>query len=238
MTMSQRIVFLDTETTGLSPAQGDRVIELGCVEMVNRAATGRTFHYYLNPQGKAIDAGAQAVHGISSAFLADKPLFKDIAQDFITFIRDAEVVIHNAPFDIGFLNAELERVGIKPMKTASNCTVTDTLVLAKNQYPGKRNSLDGLCDRFAVNRSNRNLHGALLDARLLAEVYLNLTRSQESLGMALQHASMPTLGAAFDSSRLAAFSPSPEDQAAHELHLDALEKDKKGISLWRSPVGA
>ncbi len=232
--MTQRTVFLDTETTGLSPAQGDRVIELGCVEMINRVATGRTFHFYLNPQGKSIDAGAQAVHGISSAFLADKPVFKDIAADFIAFIQGAEVVIHNAPFDIGFLNAELERVGMKPMKIAANCTVVDTLVLAKNQYPGKRNSLDGLCDRFAVNRSNRNLHGALLDARLLAEVYLNLTRSQESLGMALQHASMPTLSATFDSVELTVFIPCEEDLAAHEVHLDALEKDKKGASLWRS----
>jgi DNA polymerase-3 subunit epsilon len=236
--MTQRIVFLDTETTGLSPAQGDRVIELGCVEMVNRAATGRTFHYYLNPQGKSIDAGAQAVHGISAAFLADKPVFKDIAADFIDFIKDAEVVIHNAPFDIGFLNAELERVGLKSMKVASNCSVTDTLVLAKNQYPGKRNSLDGLCDRFAVNRSNRNLHGALLDARLLAEVYLNLTRSQESLGMALQHASMPTLSASSGAARLKAFSPSLEDLAAHEAHLDGLEKEKKSVSLWRVQLQA
>jgi DNA polymerase-3 subunit epsilon len=236
--MTQRIVFLDTETTGLSPAQGDRVIELGCVEMVNRAATGRTFHYYLNPQGKSIDAGAQAVHGISTAFLADKPVFKDIAADFIDFIKDAEVVIHNAPFDIGFLNAELERVGLKPMKVASNSSVTDTLVLAKNQYPGKRNSLDGLCDRFAVNRSNRNLHGALLDARLLAEVYLNLTRSQESLGMALQHASMPTLSASAGAAQLKAFVPSFDDMSAHETHLDGLEKEKKSASVWRMQLQA
>lgn len=232
--MTQRIVFLDTETTGLSPTQGDRVIELGCVEMMNRAATGRTFHFYLNPQGKAIDAGAQAVHGISAAFLVDKPHFKEIAQDFIDFIQDAEVVIHNAPFDVGFLNAELERVGMKPVKAASNCSIVDTLVLAKNQYPGKRNSLDGLCDRFAVNRSNRNLHGALLDARLLAEVYLHLTRSQESLGMALQHASMPTLSADIGVAGLKAFVPSEEDAAAHEVHMDALEKEKKGPSMWRS----
>jgi DNA polymerase III subunit epsilon len=232
--MSYRTVFLDTETTGLSPVQGDRVIELGCVEMINRATTGRTFHFYLNPQGKAIDAGAQAVHGISAAFLADKPVFKDIAQDFIDFIQGAEVVIHNAPFDLGFLNAELERVGMKPMKVASNCTIVDTLVLAKNQYPGKRNSLDGLCDRFSVNRSNRNLHGALLDARLLGEVYLNLTRSQESLGMALQQASMPTLSKAASELKLKPFVPTADDVAAHEQHMDELEKEKKGTSLWRS----
>jgi DNA polymerase III subunit epsilon len=234
MHMSERIVFLDTETTGLSPAQGDRVIELGCVEMVNRSATGRTFHFYLNPQGKAIDAGAQAVHGISAAFLLDKPVFKDIAKDFIDFVQGAELVIHNAPFDMGFLNAELDRIGMKPLKTMAACTVTDTLVLAKNQYPGKRNSLDGLCDRFAVNRSNRNLHGALLDARLLAEVYLNLTRSQETLGMALQHASLPELGTGFNAAQLMVFQPSSEDVAAHEAHMDVLEKDRKGPSLWRS----
>lgn len=232
--MSQRVIFLDTETTGLSPNQGDRVIELGCVEMVNRVATGRTFHFYLNPQGKAIDAGAQAVHGISAAFLADKPSFNDIAAEFIDFIRGAELVIHNAPFDVGFLNAELERVGKNALKIESGCSVVDTLVLAKNQYPGKRNSLDGLCDRFAVNRSNRNLHGALLDARLLAEVYLNLTRSQESLGMALQQASMPTLSAEVNTAQLGAFVPSQLDLEAHETHLDALEKERKAPSLWRS----
>lgn len=232
--MNQRIVFLDTETTGLSPTQGDRVIELGCVEMLDRVATGRNFHYYLNPQGKAIDTGAQAVHGITAAFLADKPVFKDIAQEFVDFIHGAEVVIHNAPFDVGFLNAELERVGLKPMKLAANCAVTDTLVLAKNQYPGKRNSLDGLCDRFAVNRSNRHLHGALLDARLLAEVYLNLTRSQETLGMALQSASLPALSAAVQADLLCAFVPSADQRVAHETYLDGLEKEKKGASLWRS----
>ena len=236
--MTARIVFLDTETTGLSAQQGDRVVELGCVEMVGRAATGRTFHYYLNPQGKAIDPGAKAVHGITAAFLADKPVFKDIAQDFIAFVQNAEVVIHNAPFDVGFLNAELERVGMKPLKVQASCTVTDTLVLAKNQYPGKRNSLDGLCDRFAVNRSNRNLHGALLDARLLAEVYLNLTRSQESLGMALQHASLPILGR-LDTAQLKPFSPTQGDQMAHENYLNAMEEGKSGVpTVWRQPKQA
>ncbi len=232
--MTARIVFLDTETTGLNAQQGDRVVELGCVEMIGRAVTGRTFHYYLNPQGKAIDAGAQAVHGISAAFLADKPVFKDIAQDFIDFVQGAEVVIHNAPFDVGFLNAELDRVGMKPLKVQAACTVTDTLVLAKNQYPGKRNSLDGLCDRFAVNRSNRNLHGALLDARLLAEVYLNLTRSQESLGMALQHASLPALSK-LNPAQLSLFVPTANDAAAHENYLNSMENGKGGVpTVWRA----
>jgi DNA polymerase III subunit epsilon len=231
--MSARIVFLDTETTGLSPTQGDRVIELGCVEMIDRVATGRTFHYYLNSQGKAIDAGAQKVHGITLEFLSDKPVFASIASAFIDFIQGAEVVIHNAPFDVGFLNAELGYLGMPALKIAASCSITDTLVLAKNQYPGKRNSLDGLCDRFAVNRSGRDLHGALLDARLLAEVYLNLTRSQETLGMALQGASLPNLSVNYSASNLVAFMPSAADKAAHQAHLDDLEKDKKGTSLWR-----
>lgn len=234
--MTARIVFLDTETTGLNAQQGDRVVELGCVEMMGRAATGRTFHYYLNPQGKSIDAGAQAVHGITAAFLADKPVFKDIAQDFIEFVQGAEIVIHNAPFDVGFLNAELDRIGMKPLKVQAACTITDTLVLAKNQYPGKRNSLDGLCDRFAVNRSNRNLHGALLDARLLAEVYLNLTRSQESLGMALQHASLPKLGR-LDPQQLKLFAPTAQDTSAHESYLTAMESGKGGVpTVWRKAL--
>ena len=142
--------------------------------------------------------------------------------------------VQTCALPIWFLNAELDRVGLKSVKIAAQCTVVDTLVLAKNQYPGKRNSLDGLCDRFAVNRSNRNLHGALLDARLLAEVYLNLTRNQESLGMALQQASMPTLTVSVGHAPLAAFEPSTDDWAAHEAHLDGLEKDKKGASLWRA----
>ncbi len=236
--MSSRIVFLDTETTGLSPNQGDRVIELGCVEMIDRVATGRTFHYYLNSQGKAIDAGAQRVHGISLEFLADKPTFASIAQAFVDFVQGAEIVIHNAPFDVGFLNAELGYVGMPPLKAAANCSITDTLVLAKNQYPGKRNSLDGLCDRFAVNRSGRDLHGALLDARLLAEVYLNLTRSQETLGMALQGASLPDLSTSHSAAKLQAFVPSAADIAAHNQHLDTLEKDKKGASVWRELLTA
>ena len=170
--MGNRVIFLDTETTGLSPAHGDRVIELGCVEMVDRVVTTRTFHYYFNPEGRDINVDAQAVHGISAAFLADKQNFKAHARSFIEFVRGAELVIHNAPFDIGFLNAELERCNLKSLKAETGCTVTDTLVLAKNQYPGKRNSLDGLCDRFGVSRANRQFHGALLDARLLSDVYL------------------------------------------------------------------
>jgi DNA polymerase-3 subunit epsilon len=232
--LTPRLIFLDTETTGLSPTQGDRVIEIACVEMINRVTTGNTFHHYLNPQGKLIDAGAQAVHGISADFLVDKPTFSEIANDFINFIQGAELVIHNAPFDIGFLNAELSNIGWQPLKTVANCTVTDTLMLAKNQYPGKRNSLDGLCDRFAVNRTNRSLHGALLDARLLAEVYLHLTRSQNTLGMILQAASLPDLPLNLNHCmQLMPFIPSVNDKLAHEAYLDGLETEKKITSIWR-----
>ena len=232
--MAVRTIILDTETTGLSAAQGDRVIELGCVEMIDRVVSKNDFHFYLNPQGREINVDAQAVHGISMQFLADKPVFKDIVREFIEFARGAQVVIHNAPFDISFLNAEFERCGLKSFKAETGCTVIDTLVLAKNQYPGKRNSLDGLCDRFGVSRTNRTMHGALLDSRLLADVYLGLTRSQETLGIGLQGLSLQALTDSVDVSKLKAFNPSSADLAAHEAYLDQLEKDAKGVSLWRS----
>lgn len=233
--MAERIVFLDTETTGLSPQQGDRVIELGCIEMIDRVPTGRTFHHYMNPQGKAINVDAQAVHGISATFLADKPHFGEILQGFVEFVHGAHVVIHNAPFDVGFLNAEFERFGCKPFKVHTTCTITDTLVLAKNQFPGKRNSLDGLCDRFGVNRSNRQLHGALLDARLLGEVYLYLTRSQETLGMALQQTTLPKLAVHAVTEQLQLFSPTEQALQSHEQYLDNLSKENKGqLPVWRA----
>ena len=234
--MNNRVILLDTETTGLSPAHGDRVIELGCVELVGRALTGRTFHQYFNPQGREINVDAQAVHGISAAQLADKQPFGAHAKDFIDFARGATVVIHNAPFDLGFLNAEFERCGLKSFKAETACTVVDTLVLAKNQFPGKRNSLDGLCDRFGVNRSNRSVHGALLDARLLSDVYLGLTRSQESLGIGLQGVSLKGLEQTLDLSQLRAFLPDATHIAAQEAYLDQLEKDAKKPSLWRKAL--
>jgi DNA polymerase-3 subunit epsilon len=174
-----RQVFLDTETTGLYADQGDRVIEIACVEMVNRKLTGRHFHRYVNPERESHEE-ALRIHGITSAFLADKPLFATVAQELLDFVRGAQLVIHNAAFDLGFLNAELARLQM-PVITGQALSVLDTLTLAKEMFPAKRNNLDALCDRLDVDRSGRTLHGALLDAELLAEVYINMTRGQNSL---------------------------------------------------------
>lgn len=175
-----RQIVLDTETTGLNPEQGHKVIELGAVELINRRATGNTFHYYLNPE-REIEAEALAVHGISNEFLVDKPLFNEIAQDFLLFIKDAELIIHNAPFDIGFLNHELKQCPKKFGSVADYASVLDTLVLARTLHPGQKNSLDALCKRYQIDNSNRELHGALLDAQILADVYLAMTGGQGSL---------------------------------------------------------
>ena len=185
-----RQIVLDTETTGLEWRNGDRVIEIGCVELANRQLTGRHYHVYINPE-RQVDAGAIAVHGITNEFLADKPRFPDVAADFESFVRDAELVIHNASFDVGFLDHELDRIG-RP-KLATLCAgVIDTLKMAKEQHPGKKASLDALCERYEVANAHRTLHGALLDAELLADVYLAMTRGQESLMIALEDD--PTLG--------------------------------------------
>jgi DNA polymerase-3 subunit epsilon len=174
-----RQVVLDTETTGIGHELGHRVIEIGCVELINRKLTGKTFHTYLNPQ-RTVDDGAFRVHGISTEFLDDKPLFKDIIKEFVHFIKDAQLIIHNAPFDVGFLNAEFKRAKW-PSCIDDHSTVLDTLVLARQKHPGQRNSLDALCKRYDVNNSNRQLHGALLDAEILAFVYLAMTGGQRKL---------------------------------------------------------
>ena len=174
-----RQVILDTETTGLNAATGDRIIEIGCVELINRRLSNRTFHRYINPE-REIDAGAYAVHGLSREFLADKPLFAHIADELMEFLADAEIIIHNAPFDLGFLESEFNRLKRASFK-AQLSNVIDTLVHARQMFPGKRNSLDALCDRFAISNEHRTLHGALLDAQLLSEVYLAMTRGQEDL---------------------------------------------------------
>ncbi|MFM8465365.1 MAG: DNA polymerase III subunit epsilon, partial [Burkholderiaceae bacterium] len=179
-----RQIILDTETTGLNPKSGDRIIEIGCFEMVNRRLTGNNFHYYTNPERDS-DPGALAVHGLTTEFLSDKPKFSDIVDTLCDFVRDAEIIIHNAPFDLGFLDAEFERLG-KSNFMAYVHQVTDTLAQAKELFPGKRNSLDALCERYQVSNAHRTLHGALLDAELLAEVYLAITRGQDSLTMDLQ----------------------------------------------------
>jgi len=175
-----RQIVLDTETTGLDPSQGHRVIEIGAVEIENRRLTGRHYHVYLNPD-REIDEGALQVHGISTEFLADKPRFPQIFSEFLDFIRGAELVIHNAPFDVGFLNNELVLTGRKLLEQESGCTVTDTLVMARKKHPGQRNSLDALCKRYEVDNSQRDLHGALLDAEILADVYLSMTGGQTFL---------------------------------------------------------
>jgi len=232
-----RQIVLDTETTGLEALQGHRIIEIGGVELVNRRPTGRHFHRYLNPE-RDIDEGALKVHGITRARLNSEPKFRDIAPELIEFLRGAELVIHNAPFDVGFLNAEFERLPGEKVTVAGLCTVVDSLALARQMHPGQRNGLDALCKRYNVDNSGRELHGALLDSQLLAEVYLAMTGGQVSLGLgtaggtqAVQHSlSAPALRPA---GPLPVIAPTEEEQAAHEAFLDLVTKSAKGKCLWR-----
>ena len=228
-----RQIILDTETTGLNPRSGDRIIEIGCVEMLNRRLTGKNFHYYLNPERES-DPGALAVHGLTSEFLRDKPKFADIVSEFCDFVRDAEIIIHNAPFDVGFLDAELEKVGA-PAFSGHVEKVIDTLLQAKELHPGKRNSLDALCERYGISNSHRTLHGALLDAELLAEVYLAMTRGQESLTMDM-HSDYQADGendVGVSLAEVLIVAPTEKELAAHETMLVALDKEVKGSCLWR-----
>jgi DNA polymerase-3 subunit epsilon len=234
----QRQVFLDTETTGLSAETGDRIIEIGCIEMENRRLTGRNLHCYVNPQ-RASHPDALRVHGLTEEFLADKPLFDAIADELLAFLAGAEVIIHNAPFDIGFLNEELRRAGKAPVGEVV-AEITDTVAMARAMFPGKRNSLDALCSRLEVDNTNRTLHGALLDAGLLAEVYIRLTRGQDMLAMdALDPAGEE--GAAHAQVDLAAFElpvlePDEAEQKAHEAVLADLDKASGGKAIWRIAV--
>jgi DNA polymerase III subunit epsilon len=230
-----RQVFLDTETTGLSPDQGDRVIEIGCVELVNRKLTGNNKHFYLNP-GRDSHEEALKVHGITTEFLRDKPKFDAVADELLDYLQGAEVVIHNAPFDLGFLNKELALLG-RPVFRQFVASVTDTLAMAKEMYPGKRNGLDALCDRLGVDNSGRTLHGALLDAELLADVYINLTRGQDALlmeavstGHALGSGEQVDLRG-FDLPVLVA---SLAELAAHDEVLMQLDKSSAGKTVWRT----
>ncbi len=228
-----RQVFLDTETTGLYADQGDRVIEIACVEMVNRKLTGRHFHRYVNPERDSHEE-ALRIHGITSAFLADKPLFATVAQELLDFVRGAQLVIHNAAFDLGFLNAELARLQM-PVITGQALSVLDTLTLAKEMFPAKRNNLDALCDRLEVDRSGRTLHGALLDAELLAEVYINMTRGQNSLMIDIEtpaQRSGPALASDFSALDLPVLWATPHDIAAHETILGELDKASGGKTVW------
>ena len=229
-----RQIFLDTETTGLSPEAGDRIIEIGCVEMVNRRLTGNDLHLYVNPQ-RASHEDALKVHGLTDAFLSDKPLFGAIADQLLGFVAGAEIVIHNAAFDIGFLNAEMKRLERAPFDTCVP-KVTDSLSMARELYPGKSNSLDALCRRLEVDNSNRTLHGALLDAGLLAEVYLRMTRGQNSLAIDSTEASNAALALVavdFSVYRLRVIEPDADELLAHEALLGEIDKASGGRTRWR-----
>ncbi len=232
-----RQIVLDTETTGLEPAEGHRIIEIGCVELLNRRLTGRTFHHYLNPE-RAIDEGAIEVHGITNEMVADKPRFIDVATEFLEFIEGAELVIHNAAFDVGFLNHELMLCG-HTQRIESLCGVLDTLKLARELHPGQKNNLDALCRRYEVNNTHRTLHGALLDAEILADVYLAMTGGQTSLslGGAASAAGQSQVAGVrrLDAGRpaLKVVHARPEELSAHESRLAAIDKASGGNCVWK-----
>ncbi len=225
-----RQIFLDTETTGLYPAHGHRIIEIAAIEMVNRRPTNNHFHVYLNPE-REIDAAAQEVHGITLEFLQDKPFFAAVAADMLDFVRDAELIIHNAPFDVGFLNSELGRIGLQPIDTICG-KITDTLKLAKDARPGQRNNLNALCSHFGIDNSRRTLHGALLDAELLAEVYMSMTRGQDSLLIDLvqtQQAAVQEVGVKQERD-LKVLKADEEELVAHKDYIKSLAK--AGATDW------
>jgi DNA polymerase-3 subunit epsilon len=229
-----RQVFLDTETTGLSPESGDRVIEIGCLEMVDRRLTGSNLHYYVNPE-RPNSEDAFKVHGLSDEFLADKPLFAAIADDLLAYLAGAELVIHNAPFDVGFLDAEFKRIA-RPRLAERVARITDSLQLARNLFPGKSNSLDALCRRLEVDNTNRTLHGALLDAGLLAEVYVRMTRGQDSLVIDSRESGGAALGLAAVDLAAMTLLPVPvsvAELADHDAVLAELDKASSGRTLWR-----
>ena len=232
-----RQIFLDTETTGLSPESGDRVIELGCIEMEGRRLTGRHLHFYLNPERRNSE-DAVKVHGLTDEFLADKPLFASVVDEFLEFVRDAEIIIHNAGFDVGFLNEELRRCG-RPAFSTHVGAITDSLQLARDQFPGKANSLDALCKRLEVDNTNRTLHGALIDANLLAEVYIRLTRGQDSLVMDMTEDAgrrAGELGGPVDLSVfvLPVLAATGSELADHERVLGEIDKASGGKTIWRA----
>ncbi|MCU9956507.1 DNA polymerase III subunit epsilon [Burkholderia sp. BKH01] len=237
-----RQIILDTETTGLNARTGDRLIEIGCVELLNRRLTGNNLHFYVNPERDS-DPGALAVHGLTTEFLSDKPKFAEVASQILDFVKDAELIIHNAPFDLGFLDAEFSRLDLPPF--TEHCGgVIDTLVQAKQMFPGKRNSLDALCDRFGISNAHRTLHGALLDSELLAEVYLAMTRGQDSLVIDMLDDAGADGGAAngqrvsLAALDLAVVAASDDELAAHHAQLDELDKSVKGTCVWRTSADA
>jgi len=233
--MSRQIV-LDTETTGLNPRLGNRVIEIGCVELLNRKLTGNNFHRYINPQRDS-EEGALAVHGLTTEFLSDKPTFSQIATEFIEFVRDAEIVIHNAPFDLGFLNAEFERLGL-PKFEEHVSAVVDTLVQAKELHPGKRNSLDALCDRYEISNSHRKLHGALLDAELLADVFLAMSRGQNSFSIEEDEAPAEVVATIVEAEEIdfntLVHVASDRELEMHEDLVNDISKASNGNCFWKT----
>lgn len=232
-----RQIILDTETTGLEVKQGHRIIEIGCVELINRRETERHFHRYLNPE-REVDDGAYEVHGISNESLADKPRFCDIVQEFIEFVRDSEVIIHNAPFDVGFINYEFELLGPDWGRLEDYCQVTDTLVMARERHPGQKNSLDALCQRYNVDNSQRAQHGAYLDARILADVYLAMTGGQATLILDDEmpgHYAAGNHAGTLDADRpaLRIIKPTAEELAAHRARLETIDKNSSGKCVWK-----
>jgi DNA polymerase-3 subunit epsilon len=235
-----RQIVLDTETTGLNARSGDRVIEVGCVELMNRRLTGNNFHSYINPERDS-EPGALAVHGLTTEFLSDKPKFAEIANELCEYLKDAEIIIHNAQFDIGFLDAEFARLQLPKFVTQFGDPI-DTLIRAKEMHPGKRNSLDALCDRYGISNAHRTLHGALLDSELLAEVYLAMTRGQNSL--TIDHDDAPADGAdgethdAIPLAEVLVLAASADELSEHEASLDKLDKEAKGQCVWRALAAA
>ena len=233
-----RQIVLDTETTGLDPNDGHRIIEVGCVEIINRKITDNRFHVYINPE-REIDAGAIEVHGITNQFLEDKPLYKDVASDLLTYLKGAELIIHNAPFDVGFLNAEYRKLDGSWKGINQHCSITDTLQMARKMHPGQKNNLDALCRRYEVDNSQRDLHGALLDAEILAEVYLAMTGGQTTLGLGEEQTDTTPSGeqkiqpVRTDRPVLKVIRATPDELSQHEKRLDALEKASNGTPVWR-----
>ena len=232
-----RQIILDTETTGLEPSDGHRIIEIGCVELVNRRITGNTYHQYIQPD-RVIDAGAREVHGITDQFLADKPRFADIAGEFLEFIRGAELIIHNAPFDVGFINHEFSLLVRPPGPLSEHCVIVDTLAIARRLHPGQRNNLDALCKRYQIDNSQRELHGALLDAEILADVYLAMTGGQATLSL---DSRVDMHGERTQSIRriqpdrppLRVIQAGTEELEAHGARLDAIDRAHNGACVWR-----
>ena len=232
-----RQIVLDTETTGLEVRQGHRLIEIACVELVERRPTGRHYQTYLNPQ-RAIDEGAREVTGIADEFLLDKPLFAEVVDEFLAFVDGAELIIHNATFDVGFINAELARAGERYGRLADRCSILDTLAMARERYPGQRNSLDALCKRLGVDNSARDLHGGLIDAQLLADVYLAMTSGQVGLdlgfeGSSNEHGVRAVVTPVVLTRRPRVLRANEEEVSAHTQRLDALDKSAGGQSVWR-----